>query len=645
MARTPGNRIVLWLVALGLPFALIATLDFAFRNAPGVPAQYLLREAEFLESHAATPGELPAVGWRRTPLPRAVEASDSRPSSAWFRVRFAVATDVGHEPWAVFLQRPYSNVALYINGAKIGDGGPMTRPIPLHRGPLLVNFPAELLRPGTNMLELRSVHSHLRPRLGVAAVGPAGQLLPIYEFTRGFAVTAKQVSAVVLTVLATLFGALWWLRRHETAYGWFALGLFAWAAHIQIMLVPRPPFENEILWQHLQGIAIGVFALTSALFVNRYTGLRQPRVERVMIAIWAAGATVLLVDPLWLGYRFPGFGYQVWIPMLTLISAYTVSTLLRSLVRGMSAEVALLGTAGWLVLVVSVRDTFIELGWLAGRLYLAYTVGFVLCAVAAVLLLRFARAFHAAERARDELDARVREKTAELERNFVRVKDLERERALSAERERILQDMHDGLGGHLVQALAIATSRESLQPVEEPLRACLDELRLMVDSLEPAHGNLASVLGSLRPRISRRLALAGVDIRWQVDDLPPIADLGPRQVLDVARVMQEAITNALKHSGCRGITVLARPDGHGDGIEVVVEDDGRGLANVAGKGHGLTSMRRRAAALGGSLEIGAAAPGTRVTLRLPAACAANRNTCVEQSPDQVHRPPGAAEQS
>jgi signal transduction histidine kinase len=644
MARTPGNHILLWLVALALPFALIATLDFAFRNAPVVPPQFQLNEAEFLESDASSPSELPAVGWQQTQLPHVVTVATMRPSSAWFRISFAAA-DVGDEPWAVFLRRPHSNVVLYINGAKIGDGGPMTRPIPVHRGPLLVAFPSELLRPGTNLLELRSVHAYQRPRLGVAAIGPRAQLLPIYEFTRGFVVTAKQVSAVVLAVLAILFGALWWLRRRETAYGWYALGLFAWAAHIQIMLMPRPPFENEILWQHLQGIAIGVFALTSALFVNRYTGLRQPRVERVLIALWAVGAAVLLADPLWLGYRFPDFGTLVWIPMLTLISAYTVSTLLRSLVRGMTTEVAVLGAAGWLVLVVSVRDTLIELDWITGRLYLPYTVGFVLCAVAAVLLLRFARAFHAAERARDELDARVREKTAELELNLVRVKDLERERALGAERERILQDMHDGLGGHLVQALAIATSRDTLKPVEEPLRACLDELRLMVDSLEPANGDLASVLGSLRPRISRRLALAGVTIRWQVDDLPPIPDLGPRQVLDVARVVQEAITNALKHSGCRRITVLARLDRQPDGIEVVVEDDGRGFTEAAGKGHGLTSMRRRAVALGGSLEIGAAAPGTRVTLRLPASRAANRNSGKEQSPDQVHRPPEAAEQS
>ena len=634
MARSSGNRILLWLTALALPFLLIATLDFALRNAPVVPPQYQLREADFLESHVDAPRELPAAGWQHTRLPRVIPVVSMRPSSGWFRVAFA-APEAGDEPWAVFLQRPYSNVALYINGAKIGDGGAMTKPIPMHRGPLLVSFPAKLLEPGTNLLELRSVHAYQRPRLGMAAIGPRSQLLPAYEFTRGFAVTAKQVSVVVLAVLAILFGALWWLRRQDAAYGWFAMGLFSWAAHIQIMLVPRPPFENEILWQHMQGIAIGVFALTSAFFVNRYTGLRQPRVERVLSVIWAAGALVLLADPLWLGYRFPSFGYLVWIPMLTLISAYTVSTLLRSLARGLTAEVAVLGAAGWLALVVSARDTLIELDWLQGRLYLSYTVGFVLCAVAAALLRRFATAFHAAERARDELDERVRQKSAELQLNLVRVKDLERERALSAERERILQDMHDGLGGHLVQALAIATSRETLRPVEEPLRTCLEELRLMVDSLEPANGDLASVLGSLRPRISRRLALAGVVIRWQIDDLPLIPDLGPRQVLDVTRVVQEAITNAIKHSGCGGITVRARLVQAPDGIEILIEDDGHGFNAPAANGHGLASMRRRASLLGGSLEILTAASGTRVMLRLPVNRAANKNADAEQAPDQV----------
>ncbi|HEY6125133.1 MAG TPA: ATP-binding protein, partial [Steroidobacteraceae bacterium] len=266
-------------------------------------------------------------------------------------------------------------------------------------------------------------------------------------------------------------------------------------------------------------------------------------------------------------------------------------------------------------------------------LYLTYSVAFVLCAIGAVLLRRFALAFDAAERARDELDERVREKTAELERNLTHTRDLEHERALGAERERILQDMHDGLGGHLVQALAIATSQTVLRPLEEPLRTCLEELRLMVDSLEPVNGDLTSVLGSLRVRISRRLAHAGVHVNWNVEDLPEVADLGPKKVLGVARIVQEAITNALKHSGCSEITVHAGAvPGDGSQVEIVVADNGRGMSESGSPGHGLASMRRRAAELAGTLAIESTAGGTRVRLGLPIA-AGNRIGMSGQAPE------------
>ena len=143
----------------------------------------------------------------------------------------------------------------------------------------------------------------------------------------------------------------------------------------------------------------------------------------------------------------------------------------------------------------------------------------------------------------------------------------------------------------------------------------------MVDSLEPVNGDLTSVLGSLRVRISRRLALAGVRMSWHVEDLPTLSDLGPKKVLDIARIVQEAITNALKHSGCRVITIHAGRAVDDDAqIEIRIADDGCGMEEPGRTGgHGLASMRRRAADLAATLSIDSSAAGTRVVLRLPGA--------------------------
>jgi signal transduction histidine kinase len=146
------------------------------------------------------------------------------------------------------------------------------------------------------------------------------------------------------------------------------------------------------------------------------------------------------------------------------------------------------------------------------------------------------------------------------------------------------------------------------------------------------------VLGTLRARISRRLALAGVQMKWQVDDLPPMPHLGPRAVLDIARVVQEAITNAIKHSGCGEITVRAALAADGRHVEICVADNGRGVQQP-GKGRGLSGMQRRASELGGSVTLESSPAGTRVTLALPAA--ASRIDAPGQAPIQAQpaKPP------
>ncbi len=642
MGRLSAKQALLWSSALALPFALITMLTVALGPVPGVAPQYLFLSAMAVESPATSPAELPAQGWQTVKLRGSIPHSKVRPSSGWFRITIH-ADAVPDELWAVYFARPFSNLAVFVNGTPVGTSGPMTRPIPMFRQPLIFKFPGSLIRPGANSVVVRSLEAAFLSQLDVAVIGPVAQIEPAYDFEFALSVTYKRIAVVVLCVLGAVFAALSLIRRREIGYAWFALALFGWATHIGNSLVPRAPLMPEILWIFIGSIAMGVFAIATAMFVNHHTQQRQPRIERAMLSFGVAGAAFQILDGLFFKLPLSFFVPLVWLPGLLLVALNSLLQLLRALKRHPGFDIYVLLAGAWLLLVVGMRDMLIETGVLTwGPMYMPYTVGFTLSAISAVLLNRFVRAFDAAERARDELDERVRAKSAELETSLVRMKDLERERALGEERQRILQDMHDGLGSHLVQALAIATSRDALRPLEESLRSCLDELRLMVDSLEPANGDLASVLGSLRPRISRRLTLAGVKINWQVGDLPADPDLGPRKVLDVTRVLQEALTNAIKHSGCDAIAVHTGVDAASGRIEISVTDNGRGM-QIDGTGHGISSMRRRTAALGGELTFEDAAPGTRVTLRLPAPV--NRNAASGQSPDRAQTQGNLARQS
>lgn len=232
---------------------------------------------------------------------------------------------------------------------------------------------------------------------------------------------------------------------------------------------------------------------------------------------------------------------------------------------------------------------------------------------------RISRALAESQRLNALLEERVREKQGELERQFEALQRLTREAAVAEERRRLMADMHDGVGASLISTLSLVECGEaSSQQVATALRECIDDLRLAIDSLEPADGELAPVLGGLRYRLEPRLKAQGITLDWQVQELPVLASLTPQNVLHVLRILQEAFTNVIKHARATRLRVGTKVGG--GRVTIEVGDDGCGFDSVQpAAGHGLANMRNRAKAIGGELQIEPGACGTTLSLSLPIA--------------------------
>jgi len=192
---------------------------------------------------------------------------------------------------------------------------------------------------------------------------------------------------------------------------------------------------------------------------------------------------------------------------------------------------------------------------------------------------------------------------------------LEVARSRAQEREMLLADMHDGLGSQISTArLRVERGEMSQADVANLLRECSADLHLMVDTLREQNDNLESALIDYKTRIERRIVEHGIGLSWsvQLSGAPPMA---PRRMLQVLRIIQEAITNAIRHAGPNEIIVAVRYLGDRDYL-VKIEDDGTGIADDMSPGRGLSNMRRRARELGGSLDIRrrAGGRGTEVVL-------------------------------
>jgi signal transduction histidine kinase len=199
------------------------------------------------------------------------------------------------------------------------------------------------------------------------------------------------------------------------------------------------------------------------------------------------------------------------------------------------------------------------------------------------------------------------------------------------ERERIARDLHDGLGqdltGVALMLSAIGAQARAGQPVgESSLAAAVDVVNDMILTTRMLTGGIfaqplaaAGLIPALRELAARSLRRSGVDVRFAPPSQAlPHLDGGVAEHL--FRIAQEAVTNALRHSGAREVDVrLDVADGY---VTLSVTDFGRGFSvehpDDGGLGSGLRIMRYRAQAACGSLRItSSAGAGTRVEARLP----------------------------
>lgn len=199
--------------------------------------------------------------------------------------------------------------------------------------------------------------------------------------------------------------------------------------------------------------------------------------------------------------------------------------------------------------------------------------------------------------------------------------------ASEAERRRWARELHDGILQNL--AATRITLAAALQGVDSEGGAAVERAAAAtVDSLEEQIAELSRLLDDLRPATLERLGLAGalgalaeecgnrgdfaVETAIELD-----GELTAEEERGIYRLVQEALTNVVKHSAARRVAVAARRvDGT---VEIEVRDDGSGFDPAApGAGRGLLGMRERTALLGGTVEIvSAPGAGTTVAARLP----------------------------
>ena len=244
----------------------------------------------------------------------------------------------------------------------------------------------------------------------------------------------------------------------------------------------------------------------------------------------------------------------------------------------------------------------------------------VLLTIFIFAIYQYLQASHAIRDWNRQLTLQINRAEFELQQVYDRLLVREKHAAILAERHRILKEMHDGVGGQLVATMSLAQHDDTPRSeIVNALDACVTELRLAIDSLDPAHSDLLNALSALRARLSPVLDRSGIALDWSVRELENRKAMSPDQVLQIFRILQEGVSNVIKHSGAsRAALICGYSDRHGI-VWLTLRDNGYGCESTERRteGYGLRNMRSRAQAIGAELSIRLGSrerPGTRVRL-------------------------------
>lgn len=520
----------------------------------------------------------------------------------------------------LLLQGVKRDSALYLNGIALREVDP--RLANSHTSTAIyLPINAGLLREGANELivELRDWSaSDASVMLRQAYFGPR-QLLEAWYFGHQWTQEAgARISLILILAVAIFLLPMAIGRRHDMLYRWYALGLFGASLYLIHFVSTWRPLDS-FSWHVLThgGLTLSLWGMTR--FSLALLAVPAPR----WLGPLLLGSGVLLVLSVWPG--LPAFAWSIanwtaraiWLAVLIYLATLWWQHRARSLIP----DGRWFAAAAVLLLLFGLSDTLRQAlfgDWRVAGYLLHFGILYLVVLMFVTLIAQLQQFLTASEMNRETLAAALTERSRELETEFGRRRQAEQAITLAEERSRIMRDMHDGVGGQLVAMIGQAQSgRLDAASMSAQLRRTLDDLRLMIDSLDSACADLSVALGMLRTRLDPLLADQAVRLRWRTAQLPDLPAASPEVVLNVLRIVQEAITNALKHALATSIEVSA--EWNGRHLTLTMCDDGCGIAPDAKPGRGLDSMRGRAARIGAELTI-EHQQGTcvRLQLRLPA---------------------------
>lgn len=541
--------------------------------------------------------------------------------NGWYRFEFQV-NDRPQTLQAIYFARASMTATVLLNGNLVDNsGGLFESGVRNWNRPFLIQFLPRQLQKGRNELLVRvDARADDMGGLSVVELGSAALLAPAYQQRRFIQLVIPQISGVLIA-LSCLATFVVWLYLRDPQFGYFTLASAAYFIRQIEYIVSDIPLSGG--WVQL-GVATTVcwFVIFLTLFSVHLFKQSWPRAERYLLVLAGLIGVVLFA-----------FGASPWsapvaIGLHVIALVLGLGTLVTLMPKvGLIPYVESLPLAGAAVItfMLGVHDVLQRMGVLLTNTPRLSHLGIPVLFFTMFLIIvsRYVRNIKLLTETNEGLEQKATEKAAELVGVLQVQTRMQSQQAVMQERELILREMHDGVGNYLTIALRAAARPLPDMPIlNGALKNCMLDLRLMIDSLAESDSGadtVATVLGNLRYRIEPALTAEGIELVWAVQEVEIFTALTPRNVLNLTRIFQEALTNVIKHAQATRVVLRSemRVRDTRRWAVITLSDNGSWGIPSDGGGYGQGNMRRRAAQLDGELQVKCTAEGSMVELSIP----------------------------
>jgi signal transduction histidine kinase len=602
---------VIWLSRLGWTALVIVTVAIAASvylvRLPNPTGVLIIDQTRFLP----TRGEAKDISLPNIWFPLGNRKADQDRYTTHFNL-----TELPRTPLFLFIPIINRSVTVAVNGESLFESEARA----LWSGPLLsssvlLQLPNSLLVKGRNEMTLVVDTSQfiIPGYLSKMYVGAEEQVAPYFKL-RVFLEDRLKTMALAAHVLLGL-GLIFpfFSRPKDRLFAWLAAMVWvSFPLSMAMFIGFQPGIQNILPYIASLSPSLGLLSIGLALSI---VGLPTPRILPIAVVVVPAMAVLLVSSGL--PHARP---IVTLVNLPILIGAFFTSTgvVAWGAFRDRNSDARLMLAPFFLLCWFLIHDIGVALNLLHEPfvLLLPYVRPVLLAAITAVLMRRLAQSLDRLDSANENLNRRLAAREAELAALHAEERQEAARLVREHERQRLTHDLHDGISGHLVSIIAMSErAGGEAKPIEQAARGALDDLRLVIYSLDLGDRELPLALANFRERLIPQLQRIGVVLDWSTANLPEVSGVTPGNALSILRILQEAITNALKHGPARKIAVRGHAAAD-DMVAISIENDG--CPFVAGKaGFGLDNMRRRAHELCGDIRIEPLEHGTRLTLLLP----------------------------